>query len=319
MSGILSFGHPAFALVGAYAAAWLTIAPAQKAFLFPALPTWILHSQFGVVSGALIAGGLASLVALVASTPIMQLIGIAASLATFAFLVIMNVIASNWTAATRGTLSVFGIPQNTTMQIGLAFAAGSIVVAWAFANSAVGLRLKASREDEVAARAAGIAVVSERRMAFVLSAFLTGIGGFLFAQFLGSFNPDVFYTQMAFLTITMLVVGGIHSLSGAVLGTVVISALSAGLRRVEGGVSLGGLHIPGRVGLVEVGLALALLGFLVFRPEGLLQEGDGRQRRLSLLRLPRNSSRAETDDLDEQEEQTGVRAEPARTRPERTP
>jgi branched-chain amino acid transport system permease protein len=133
----------------------------------------------------------------------------------------------------------------------------------------MGLRLRAAREDEYAARSVGIRVFPERYVAFVLSAFLVGAAGFLYAQFLTSFTADEFFVQLTFLTIAMLVVGGINSLSGAVIGTVVVSVIAELLRRVEQGVDLGVVSIPDRPGIESVGLALLMLVILIFRPQGI--------------------------------------------------
>jgi branched-chain amino acid transport system permease protein len=95
------------------------------------------------------------------------------------------------------------------------------------------------------------------------------MGGFVYGQFLGTFNPDAFYLNVTFLTIAMLVVGGLRSLAGAVVGTVIVTVVGEILRRLEEGASLGPLSIPSRPGLREGGLALMMLLILVFRPSGL--------------------------------------------------
>ena len=74
---------------------------------------------------------------------------------------------------------------------------------------------------------------------------------------------------MTFLTIAMLVVGGMKSLSGAVIGTVFISAVAEALRRVEAGFHVGSILIQARSGLQEVGLGLLMLAVLIWRPKGL--------------------------------------------------
>ena len=97
-----------------------------------------------------------------------------------------------------------------------------------------------------------------------------GVAGALFGMFIGSFNPDAFFLNITFLMIAMLVIGGTTSLAGAVVGTLAISAVSEFLRRVEGGVDLGFVHVSAQPGLREVALALAMLAILIFRPRGLM-------------------------------------------------
>jgi branched-chain amino acid transport system permease protein len=109
----------------------------------------------------------------------------------------------------------------------------------------------------------------ERAIAFTLSGFFMGIGGGLFAQFQGTITPQALYLLITFWTIAMLVVGGMTSLSGAVIGVVVLSTLAEFLRRVEQGVHLGFVDIPARSGVREVGLGIVMLGILLARPTGI--------------------------------------------------
>ena len=139
-----------------------------------------------------------------------------------------------------------------------------------FQQSRYGVRLRATREDEVAARALAINVPLERGRAFVLSAFICGVAGSMSASLLGAFGPANFYLDLTFLTLVMLVIGGIKSLAGAVVGTITVSATSELLRRLERGVDLGPVSFSSRPGLREVGLAVILLLVLILRPAGLM-------------------------------------------------
>ena len=268
-SGILSFGHISFMAIGAYVTALLTVPVERKEVLLPELPDFLLNASLDPLPAALASVGAASLFGLVIALPITRLSGLAASLAMFAVLLIVHVVASNWDDVTRGKGSMIGVPATITVWWALLGAIGAIVVAFLFQESKLGLRLRASREDEVAARAVGSSVVFDRCVAFVLSAALVGLGGFLYAQFQTSFNPDAFYLQITFVTIAMLVIGGLGSLAGAVIGVAVVSSLTEGLRQVESGVDLGFARVSAPRGLAEVGLAVLMLAILVFRPAGI--------------------------------------------------
>lgn len=268
-AGILSFGHMSFMAIGAYAGALLTIPALQKGFLLPDLPAWLATAELGSLPAALLASAAAAAFALLVAIPLMRLPGLAISLAMFAVLVIVHDVTSNWTAVTRGRQSMIGVPTNTTMTVALVGALVTIAAAYAFKETKTGLRVRASREDEVAARSIGVNLARDRGIAFVLSAFFIGLGGFLYAQFLGVFNPDAFYLNITFIVIAMLVVGGTKSVAGAVVGPVAVSVLTYGLRQAEKGFDLGVFKVPGRPGLQEVGLALAMLLILLFRPRGI--------------------------------------------------
>ena len=185
---------------------------------------------------AVIAGGLlAAVFAAVVVISLSRISGLSAGLATVALLISVRVVAGNWESVTRAKKSLSSIPISTTRNTALVWAVVVIFVAWAYQRSSFGKRLRASKSDDVAAAAAGIAIPLQRSVAFVISAFFTGVGGALFALFLGSVGPDVFYLDMTFLIITMLVVGGADSLTGAVIGAVGVSSLAEVLRRIEAG------------------------------------------------------------------------------------
>ncbi|MGH3042451.1 MAG: branched-chain amino acid ABC transporter permease, partial [Gaiellaceae bacterium] len=90
------------------------------------------------------------------------------------------------------------------------------------------------------------------------------------AQTLGLVTPDAFFLAITFLTLAMLVVGGISSLSGAVVGTIAISALAEILRRFEQGIDIGPVTADAPSGLREVGFAAVMLLILVLRPTGIV-------------------------------------------------
>jgi branched-chain amino acid transport system permease protein len=268
-SGVFSFGHIGFAAIGAYTAGLLVIPPTQKAILQPSLPTFLAHAHFGSVAATLMGGVVAAAVAAVVAVPFMRLDGLAAGLATFAFLVIVRTVANSWDQVTNGAAGLSGIPVATSKNQALVWGLLAVAAALIFQSTGLGLRLRGSREDYHAARSLGVSVHHERRVAWVVSAFIVGVGGALYGQYLGSFNADAFYISLTFLTLAMLVVGGITSLSGAVIGSLVISFVAEFLFRIEQGAHLGPIHIPARPGLSEVGLAVIMLGILILRPRGL--------------------------------------------------
>jgi len=281
-SGVFSFGSVAFASIGAYTAALLVIPPDQKSILQPDLPGFIAHSHYGSVEATLMGGVVAAAAGAVLAVPLMRLNGIAAGLATFAVLVIIRTVANSWTEVTNGAAGISGVPVTTSKNAALVWALIAIVVGFAFQSTGLALRLRGSREDDVAARSLGVSIRTERRVAWVIHAFVMGVGGGLYAQYLGSFNANFFYLALTFTTLAMLVVGGIKSLTGAVVGSLAISFIAELLHRIEQGVDVGPLHVPARPGLREVGLAIIMLSILILRPRGLT---NGRE--LPRPRFPR--------------------------------
>ena len=233
-SGVLSFGNVAFMAIGAYVSALLTMKPTAKSVFLPDLPAVIAHAEWPTLPGALAGGIAAALVALVIGWPLMRLSGISASIATFAILVVANVVFGNWTSVTGGQNSLMGLPAYVDLWTALAWAVAAIVIAFAYQETRSALLLRASREDEAAAQAAGVDVVRHRLIAFVISAFLSGVAGVLLGHFLGIVRVENFYLDLTFLIVAMLVIGGRGSLTGAVAGAVVIAALTEVLRRDRG-------------------------------------------------------------------------------------
>jgi branched-chain amino acid transport system permease protein len=193
----------------------------------------------------------------------------AASIATFAFLIIVNSVYSNWDSVTAGVSSIIGIPTVVGPWTACTVAALAILVAYLFQISRVGLMLRASRDDEVAARASAVKILRMRLVAFVLSAALVGVGGGLYAQFLGILTVDPFYLNLSFITIAMLVVGGMSSLTGAVTGVVAVTAIVEILRFLERGLSVRDVTLALPQGSQEIGLGIVMALILVFRPTGL--------------------------------------------------
>jgi branched-chain amino acid transport system permease protein len=151
---------------------------------------------------------------------------------------------------------------------------GAIAVAYLFQISRWGLMLRASRDDDVAAKASAVRVVRERLIAFALSAAMVGAGGGLYAQFLGSMTVDQFYLEMTFVTLAMLVVGGIGSLSGAVIGVAAVTFVIEILRTFEHGFSIGGVRFLLPSGSQEIGLGVVMALILILRPTGLTRSRE---------------------------------------------
>ena len=291
-SGIVSFGHVGFAAVGAYGCALLTIPVMQKALFFPDFPHWghfVVHTQHSPVAGGVLAAGFTALVAGVIGFPLMRLAVFQAGMATLSLLIIIFVVISSWQSVTGGTNTMVGVPLHATVRVMLVVTLLSVLVAYLYQISGPGLRLRASREDEFAAKAVGVHVVFERWLAFTLSGFLVGGAGAMYAYFI-PFSSSTFYLPLTFFTVAMLIIGGRNSLWGAVSGSVLISFLAEFFRRLESGSNFVGVHLKIPSGSTDVLVALSMLLVLILRPDGLT---GGKE-----FRLPRRFSvrpRAEPD------------------------
>jgi branched-chain amino acid transport system permease protein len=284
-SGVMSFGQIGFMCIGAYAVGWATAEPGFKQVMLQGLPDFLAQNQWPFPVAMVGAVVLPSIVALLFGLAILRLNGIAASIATFAFLIIVNSVYSNWDSVTAGVSSLIGIPTAVGPWVAFAFASAGIVCAYLFQISRYGLMLRATREDTVAAKACGVHSVRVRLIAFVLSAALVGAGGGLYAQFLGILTVDTFYLSLSFITIAMLVVGGMGSLTGAVSGVIVVTLIVQLLRFGEQGVTLGSTQLKLPENSSELGLGLLLALILIFRPNGV---SGGKE--LTLITIPKGAT-----------------------------
>jgi branched-chain amino acid transport system permease protein len=268
-SGFLSFGNVSFMAIGAYVSAILTMRPAAKAMFLPGLPDIIKTAHWVPIPAALAGGVVAAVLAFLVGIPLMRLSGIAASIATFALLSITRIGIGNWNSVTGGQNSLMGLPIYTSIWIGLAWSLIAMAAAFWYQETRSGLILRATREDEVAACAAGSNVQRHRLIAFVISAFFSAIGGVLLGHYLGVVRIDTFYLDLTFNIVAILVIGGTGSLAGAVFGTIAIATMTELLRLAEVGFQLGTLHIGAPAGLADVIVALGMLLIILLRPKGL--------------------------------------------------
>ena len=271
-SGVISFGHVSFVAVGAFAAGVMTIPVELKPTITPGLFSILDEHSLGNASSLLLAAIVGGVFALLVGIPLMRLSGLSAGIATFAVLGVTYNILNNWTKIGPGPLTLTTVPETTGFLQATAGAIAVVVIAYAYQRSRYGRKLRAAREDPAAARAAGIDIHRERLWAFALSGALSGFAGGLLVHLAGTLQARDVYLDLTFLTLAMLVVGGVGSLWGAVVGALAVSALDTFLLKAESG-EIGlindvlGKPLWGGSRLVGVAAFMAIV--LVLLPQGL--------------------------------------------------
>lgn len=269
-SGILSFGHLAFMGIGAYLSGILTMPVAMKSVTLPNLPDFLAEAQFGLI-GALVVSALAVMAfAFVVGLVISKLDGSAATIATLGLLVIVHGLIIGARDFTRGSQSFFGVPRLTDITIAALCAILALVAARLFRDSVPGLKLRASRDDDLAARAMGVNVRRQRLLSWVVSAGVVAIAGALLGHFLGAFSVKKFYFVDTFALLAMLIVGGMATVSGALAGAALITLVTEFLRRLESGIEIFGFQTPEIFGTTQIGIGLIILVVMYRRSGGLL-------------------------------------------------
>ncbi|MBI2879972.1 MAG: branched-chain amino acid ABC transporter ATP-binding protein/permease [Candidatus Tectomicrobia bacterium] len=223
-TGQLALGHAGFFGIGSYASALLTTSGGQS--------FWV-----GLVAAAL----LSAVAGLLVGMPTLRLKGHYLALATLGFGEIMKHIFFNWQAVTRGMDGISGMPPpslgamsiETDVQFYyfiLAFVLLSMLFSRRLERSRFGRAFMAVRDAEVAAEAMGINSTRTKVLAFTLSAAVAGVGGSLYAHLFAYISPDVYTFEVSASVLTMLLIGGMGSLSGAVVGGVLLTFLPEWLR-----------------------------------------------------------------------------------------
>ena len=273
-TGVFSLGHVGFIGAGAYLSGILSLTVAQKASLLPHLPTFLNWFSLPFLPATLVAGCFTALLAIIVGYPLMRLSGYFVSVATMGFLIIVNVVLINASDFTRGARTFTGVPLDTSLPWVFGWLAITLFVLWRLVYSPFGRRMKAVRDDTIAASAIGISMLNTRLTAFAIGAFFAGVGGSLYAHYLGSFSPVTFYFAMTMNLIAMLVLGGMGSLSGAVIGVVCVSLLSELLRSVERGFTIGDITVPALFGASQIVLGFIFILIMIFRPKGIMGERE---------------------------------------------
>lgn len=257
-TGQFSLGHAGFMAVGGYAAALITISFGdryQLAFLPEAASDGLLFL------GATLLGGLAAAaVGLLVGLPSLRLRGDYLAIVTLGAGEIIRVILENLQSL-GGATGLNNIPPYTNLFWIFFWAVAVVVVSKRLVGSTHGRALLAVREDEIAAEAMGIDTTRYKVLAFVIAAFFAGVAGALFGHYLLLLSPKEFTWVRSFEVVAMIVLGGLGSISGAVIAAILLTILPEALRPVQ---DLTGVDFR------MVIYASLLVVMMLLRPQGLL-------------------------------------------------
>jgi len=233
-TGQFSIGHAGFMAIGAYCSAVLTMRafPGVIASLTQAgLPEVITHGAALFVA-TILGGSLAALAGLAVGLPSLRLRGDYLAIVTLGFGEIIRVVILN-VDAIGGARGLSGVPGYTNVFWVLLGVVAVVSVSYNLLHSTHGRAMLAIREDEVAAEALGVPTTRYKVTAFVVSAFFAGVAGALYAHFDSYLNPSSFTFLRSIEIIAMIVLGGMGSVSGAILAAIALTLLPEVLRPVK--------------------------------------------------------------------------------------
>jgi branched-chain amino acid transport system permease protein len=218
-TGQFSFAQAAFFGIGAFSSSTLT-----RIYDYP------------IWSGFLLGVVVAGMLAFVVGRPILRLTGFYLAMATLALSIIVFVLMKELEQFTGGPSGTAGIPFISIGGIQLDTPARYYVLAWAAAlstfffsrnliNSRTGRAIRAIKDSETAAKVMGINTADYKAKIFAISAIFGALGGSLYAHYVGFVSPERFTAEASILIIIILAVGGVHSLWGALIGTILLIML----------------------------------------------------------------------------------------------
>ncbi len=257
-TGLISLGHAAFLGIGAYVNSVLLSRGVPFAITLPAA------GLFTAICGAAI------------GLPTLRMSGLYLAIATLAFGSIVGTVFQKWESVTGG-FDGFAVPTPSILGINLDGATGIyyasfvvlLFVIWVAVNilrSPMGRAMVAIRDSEVSAQSMGIHLARYKAMAFAISAGMTGLAGALFAHYVRFLAPDAFDVLLSVQFVTIVFVGGLGSIQGAIFGALFVRLLPQFIAIVRDDLPFGIGRLPG----LEPSLfGLVLVLVILFQPDGI--------------------------------------------------
>ena len=313
-TGLFSLGQAGFMLLGAYTYAILTVPMAAKDqvyYLFGGsavkFSLWDLYqgifgtAGFGgsvalmmtVLTGLILAGLVAALFAALIGLPVLRLKSDYLAIATLGFAEILRAIFQWQTLGpiTNGANMIKGFP--TFSNFNIKDASGQVVLRLStfvpflvaivcitlivlLIHSSYGRAFKSIRDDEIAAEAMGISLFKHKMLSFIISSFFAGVGGALFAMYVANAQAKVFTSTMTYEILLIVVIGGIGSVSGSVIGTFLYVACSEWwLRFLDAETYIGSFKVPLlRSGFRMVVFSVVIMIIVLFFSKGIMGEKE---------------------------------------------
>ena len=278
-TGLFSLGQAGFMALGAYVTAILTIPVDQRASVYyisgihPAIANLHAPILVALILGGLVAAAFAALIGI----PVLRLKSDYLAIATLGFAEIIRALISapQLDTITNGSYGLKSIPGFSSLFQVLALTVVCIGLMVLLINSSFGRMFKAVREDEIAAEAMGINLFKTKELSFVISSFFAGVSGGMLAMFMRSIDSKTFQVSLTYDILLIVVIGGIGSVTGSVLGAFLVTAGRELLRFFDEPLYIGSINIPlFRPGFRMVIFSILLMVVVLFYSRGLMGTGE---------------------------------------------
>lgn len=289
-TGQFSIGHAGFMAVGAYSSAYFTVTYGRAIETSLGALGETIASSIVLLIAIAIGALIAAIAGLIVGIPSLRLKGDYLAIVTLGFAEIIRIVILNIDAV--GGATGYQVPGYANFLWIAIFAAITVVVIHNIVKSDAGRALVSIREDELAAEAMGVNTTRYKVAAFAIGSAFAGVAGVLFAHYNKFLSTNDFQFIKSFEIIIMIVIGGMGSMTGAILGAVIVTVLPEALRKLQeiqdqSLEPMLGFDLPFDIGgLRLVIFALILILTMVFRPQGIL---GTREFGLSWLKRPRKN------------------------------
>jgi len=272
VTGQFSLEPNGFVAIGAYVTALALLSEEMKFELFQLEDPswWILALELNLIPALLLSGVVAATVAAMLAFPVFRVRGDYLAIVTLGFGFIIKVVAINSPSVTNGAIGLNEIPSLTNLYWTGGIAIFTTIIILNIIYSKYGRSMKAVRDDEDAAQAIGINTMKIKTYAFTTSAFFEGVGGGLLAILLTTISPDLFQFFLTFQLLIIIVLGGLGSMTGAIIGTVLVVGGTEWLRILDGPISAFGYDFGAHPGLRMVVFSVLLVVVMLYAREGIM-------------------------------------------------
>ena len=273
-TGLFSLGQAGFMMLGAYTYAILTIPLEQHASVYQYFNGGIVNICLPAFVGVIAAGIVAVIFAWLVGKPCLKLKSDYLAIATLGFAEILRALIQ-WEVlgpVTNASNFLNKFPKFDSILTPVIVCAFCIFLIVLLINSSYGRAFKAIREDEIAAEAMGINLAKTKMQAFLTSAFFAGVGGALLAMFQASVQARSFTSAMTYEILLIVVIGGIGSVTGSIIGSFLYIASSEWwLRFLDDSQTYLGVNIPFmRGGFRMVVFSVVIMVIVLFYRQGIM-------------------------------------------------
>jgi len=244
-TGQFSLGHAGFMSIGAYATA---------------IVLRMMPNMYGLLIGAIVGMILAGVASLAVAIPTLRLRGDYLAIATLGFSEIIRIIMVNGGSLTNGAAGLSGIPKLNDWTISFVAVVLAVTVVANVIRSKAGRNCIAIRDDEIAAEDMGVNTTMYKTMAFAIGAMLAALAGAMYASYFYVIKPSTFNFNASINVLIIVVFGGIGSITGSIIGSLVLGVLTTMLQDLAY--------------LRMIVYAVVLIIIMIFRPQGLLGDRE---------------------------------------------